>query len=481
MLPGKLPTQRFTTAFGVSRGSADDWYDPFLERDTLLFVDPFLIAEDDDPHWQALHEKLVGFFNHALELIAKSYGNEHSQHWKKAAHLFRFPEPPEFCLGYGHNSIHGHGSGRKLGQTMLHGAMEAISEGITHVDHMEDIALFGGGIGADLISDIACNVLKADFIEYTQEVANRHSVKMEQVPTRHPSWSQRFLKWDPGRKVLLPRNPNETFGVLLVPHRFLRELPTLDPAEFWEYAYDNFNDDLRTALNYEIARNADMGRIRETVRRRPDLVRRYIMQRILSPPSAYDVARDPRYKHRWFDDARALASAFSTTKPGTETDVPAFVRQLCTDFKHSVEHRGWSLLWDGDKSRRETHAQVLFGMSVVHACRAADVDVSPEADVGVGPVDFKFSQGWRKRALVELKLAKSTSFWRNLDKQLPAYLEAERIAEGFFVIVQYTDNDVESKSVKLVTEALEKVNKSEGTSIEPIFVDARKKRSASKR
>jgi len=36
---------RFSEAFGVVRGQGDDWFDPVLERDTRLFVDPFLIAD----------------------------------------------------------------------------------------------------------------------------------------------------------------------------------------------------------------------------------------------------------------------------------------------------------------------------------------------------------------------------------------------------------------------------------------------------
>jgi len=32
--------------FGIERNATDDWFDPILNADTELFVDPFLIFKD---------------------------------------------------------------------------------------------------------------------------------------------------------------------------------------------------------------------------------------------------------------------------------------------------------------------------------------------------------------------------------------------------------------------------------------------------
>lgn len=153
-----LASVKFSTAYGINRSSSDDWFDPFLERDTPLFVDPFLIADDDEKVWREAHERLLGFFNGVLELLAKSGGDRTSPHWRKAERLMLFPEPPEFCLGFSRNTIFGHGTSKVIGKTMITGAMDALAAGFTHVDHLEDIALFSGGVGADFISDAACKV-----------------------------------------------------------------------------------------------------------------------------------------------------------------------------------------------------------------------------------------------------------------------------------------------------------------------------------
>jgi hypothetical protein len=59
------------------------------------------------------------------------------------------------------------------------------------------------------------------------------------------------------------------------------------------------------------------------------------------------------------------------------------------------------------------------GRMWVLLCERSDVDVSREANVGRGPVDFKFSAGWRRRALIELKLMSSRKLRQGAEAQLP--------------------------------------------------------------
>ena len=40
-------------------------------------------------------------------------------------------------------------------------------------------------------------------------------------------------------------------------------------------------------------------------------------------------------------------------------------------------------------------------------CKISGIDISPETDNGIGPVDFKFSSGYHSKVLLELKLARS--------------------------------------------------------------------------
>ena len=80
----------FSTHHKITRSGRDDWLDVTMHRDTGLFVDPFLIYEDDDPFWAGAHDEVVNFFNAVLELVAEGLAERwESPHWKKALRLQR--------------------------------------------------------------------------------------------------------------------------------------------------------------------------------------------------------------------------------------------------------------------------------------------------------------------------------------------------------------------------------------------------------
>lgn len=477
----------FSQAFGINRDDADDWFDPDLMADTKLFVDPMLIWEDTDPRWARAHDRLVEFFNEILRQVAvgvphASVDGGRSQRLARAERLLRFPEPPEFCLGYGTETIFGRGSGRGLGKTILDAASFAIAAGITEVRHFEELALFGENIGADRISDIVCNVLKTEFIEYTQEVAEHHGVPLEPLPVTNARWRTEPMSWV-SERVDLPRNAAQSraVGVILVPERFLRDLPSLDPNEFWGWAWDNMNEQIRADFGEDIARKVDSRTIMKFARAHASAVSKFVNERREEDLSGYDFDRDPRYLRRWAYDAPELAAAFQLTPPASVDELCQFVKALCEQFKHGVEHRKHSdLLWDRDKLRRESHCQKLFDSTVFVACEASDVDVSPETNGGVGPVDFKFSRG-AKRALAELKLAKSSSLERNVEAQVVAYAKTERAQCAYIVIIQSEDRHLTDDFTKKIEDIVARVATKHKLDYSVIWVDARKKPSASKR
>ncbi|MFD0056993.1 hypothetical protein ACFVHR_25100 [Streptomyces sp. NPDC127168] len=83
---------RFSEYFEVERTDADDWFDTLLTADTNLYVDPFLIY-DDDEEWSRAHDSLTEFFGMVLYLVQKAKRDESSVFWKKAKKLLLFPEP----------------------------------------------------------------------------------------------------------------------------------------------------------------------------------------------------------------------------------------------------------------------------------------------------------------------------------------------------------------------------------------------------
>jgi hypothetical protein len=472
---------KFSELYEVNRREDDDWFDPLLTQDTRLYVDPFRIYVDHDPQWIEAHDHLLKFFGMVLSYVKEADGNTALPAWTKAGSLMLFPEPAEFCLGMSANSTRGSGSGRGLQEDMLIAARTALTLGIDKLDHIETLVLLSGGIGFDRISDMTCNVLKSYFIHYTQEVCKQHNIATQPIRVRHSEWDETHGRWIDGSHEL-PDNPYGPGSVLLAPERFLRQIPTADPDDFWHFAWDDECAQLRADFNYDLAKNVKPHVKARLARQNPDLVARYLRALEQNPKPAYDLWRDPQSVTRWYQDGRTLAEQNPLAfLPQRQEEFPQFVRAVIESYSHGLdESDAWRLLWDGNRPRSEKHVQALFRSTVLHYCRANQVVLSGESNAGRGPVDFKFVGGWHAQALVEIKLTNNSHFWDGLHEQTIQYLKSEEVQVAHFVAVGFRDMDFETKRTQRVHAAAQRVSKKTGKDVRVVFVDARQKPSASK-
>jgi hypothetical protein len=444
-----------------------------------------MFEETREP-WASVHGRMMEFFNAAMAHVAAAGRNRHSVEWQRAAAMLSFPEPSEFCLGYGEKTIFGSGSGQGLGEAMLDAAQESIDLGMVNITDFGELLLFGEHFGADRVGDMVCNIVKDDFIRYTERVVKRHGIATEMVTVDHQGFDHAHHRWV-RRRVALPINPCWTSKtpVLVVPERFLSELPDMEDGAFWDWVYANENEQLRKDLGYEVTLNLSKHDIIELARRRVRLRRkygvRYAAARRANPSAPYDVTRDPAFRVKPFAAAEAVATSAQIQQPADPAEFCTFVKHLATEFKAAVEDRGiWKSFWDGDRAFYEDQAQRLFHLAVLQTCKLHDVDVSPETDAGQGPVDFKFSAGWRRKALVEFKFANSSHFWDNLEQQTPTYRQAEQVECGYIVVIQHSDQHCTKDFIDRVTRIVDQVTAARGWTYEAVFVDVRPRPSASK-
>src|SRR5277367_4665429 len=97
--------------FKIKKEKNDDWFDPILDADTELFVDPFLVFKESQGFWKGAHAALINHFNRAFLMIAEGSLNPATLAYKKALALLVFKEPKELCLGYTSKGTSGLGSG----------------------------------------------------------------------------------------------------------------------------------------------------------------------------------------------------------------------------------------------------------------------------------------------------------------------------------------------------------------------------------
>jgi hypothetical protein len=66
---------RFSELVSVEHREADDWFNPVLTEDTPLYVDPFLVFDDNDPLFADAQEQVVAFFAMCHDLVRRAGGN----------------------------------------------------------------------------------------------------------------------------------------------------------------------------------------------------------------------------------------------------------------------------------------------------------------------------------------------------------------------------------------------------------------------
>ena len=463
---------KFSDEFSFKVGKKDEWFNPILSLDTKLFIDPFLLYSLERDEFDGSHSEVISFFNLVFQFIARSKGDKSNIFWRRATNLLLFPEAEEFCIGYASQSTKGAGSGLGFAKIIAEALWEAVESGKTELKHFEEVGILREGIGADRISDITATILKKRFSDYTQRICSTYNLPLKEFLAIRGVFDLKLERWIP-LKYLAPYNRYNQKPILLSPRRFLRDLPTISANDFWDYCWYNENESLRDDYSADITKNVDKQTIISFAKNHPDIRERYLQKVEKSKPEPYDFNKDKKGYIQWYDStAKYCIENPHLEKVDSPEKLSKLLESFLMEFVNYIENNsGWKLLWNDNRvAKGEKAAQLLFLGIIKHYCRANNIDISKEVNIGRGPVDFKVSIGYALRALIELKLAKNTKFWNGLNKQLIKYLEAEGINIGYFLVVTYNKEDLKRlKNIHKITSALSrKVN----YKLKTIIIDA---------
>jgi hypothetical protein len=466
----------FSEHFGISRGRRDDWFDPILESDTQLWVDPFFIFTEKDKQWATGHATLIAHFDHVFMLLARSGFQPKSPYYIKAVSLLGYREPAEFCLGYTSGGVDGTGGGPGVAKDTARAMVAAIKRGIDHLDHFELLGVFNRGIGPDRIGDLTCSLLKPLFIEYTRRVAKRHGIPSELHELRYAGVSND--QWQTVH-VELPTNPATGGPVLLTPERFLGRLPTLYADEWWEFHAK------KAGLNIEVMEGADKAKIVSEALKNQKSVTTWVktMEKDGGEPYDLDVDRDLvwRWEMLTLDFVNRNPRLFADQR--SKKDFVKVIDEVIAQYQQFIENEGgWRHLWNDDGTEKhEDAAQNLFRGVAKHYCVANNISIDREVNLGRGPVDFKFSRGAVLKAHLEVKKLTSGGFWFGLASQLPDYMRSDEVVDGWYLAIQLRTGGVSKTRPQELPAEVARVAKERDLRLRFGLVDGRPKQSASKK
>lgn len=448
--------------------------DPILNGDTRLFIDPVLLRSSKNAVINSIGLKSFGdYFGNIIRLLPHSsvIGD---LAWRNAARMFKLEELPSLCLGFGGDTTRGRSVDADTQARILKTAKDIIDLGVKDPELFSLIGLLEAGVGPDTIGDMTAHAILPALIKITSDAATELGVKVKDA-------------YIDGNEARLPYNKFSDKPLLLVPLDILRDLPVAsDWSDISSAAAENAA--IRERVNrfigdiWGLKTRAQKDQVRASALSSRNAFQAVMDAAYLLGDDSYDFEADLEGHEVFREALRNFGTQFPLKiiqpKVKSHTELRKIVDQIVDHFKNLIEKNGVNyLLWDKTGPRKEKAAQRLFFAVADVYCKANNIDISPEAHSGGGPVDFKFSSGYNGRILVELKLS-TGKVVHGYNTQLGVYEDAEKSFESIFLVI-----DVGNLDTKLNTILEDKNKRAAKKERAPdiVTVDAKQKPSASKR
>ena len=466
----------FSNAFSIKSSAIEalGLFNPIINVDTPLFIDPTLLKYSK---YDAFSKDAIVRINQYLsELVklVKASTVYNDTCWRQAKRLLAKQEIQGTCLGYGVNSISGRSISNKVQEQILKTCKEIIDKGIEDPELFFLLPLFEEGIGPDTISDITAMIIEEVLLDFTESISSRLEVPVISVVYK-------------GHKRNILKNPiltKKINPIILIPTDILRDVPMVSSWDEIQEAA-SFNQTLRQNVNRILGKLFHAHSKKEKAKQRQKIFDDVNALKILleviktGKIDPYDIENDPHGIVAWQKLLNTITFEKDLSRISTKAtfaNLDAFVREIINQFKFLIEEKGLNKsLWNNKSPNHERTSQLLFFATAYSFCKAYDIDLNPEMDAGIGYVDFKFSKGFTKRVIVEIKHSYNANIENGFNNQLSGYKIAEETIFGYYVII-----DVGGLGKKL-DKLYAALNNDKKKKADIFYIDARLKPSASKR
>jgi len=206
--------KRVSTVYKLGRTQGSlDFVDVDIATDTPVFISPRALQLLPSDWGNECVHLIQNFFQHILKLIQAGKRAE------AEGLLSELREPNETRLGLSANKPQGHALGTESAKDVWSALSRSQAARSGLLRDLEDTALMIEGVGVDIISDITTNIIRRPLIEYTQQMAARYGIPLQQGVESGPMWNPLTKRWDTDF-VDLPMP--STGKLLLVPKAIVR-------------------------------------------------------------------------------------------------------------------------------------------------------------------------------------------------------------------------------------------------------------------
>jgi len=467
----------YSKHFGVTHKAlvSQGVYNGYLDRDSLLHVDPLLLKDCKIPEFKNAYENFLQYFKGFVSLTKfVTNDNFSDRFFKKMVERFTLSEIPNTGLGYSISNTRGRGISGALSIQLAKSAYDIIRAGIIDPEIFELMPLIEDNMGADRISDMILSILRKNFLQYTQRVSKELGISIEKY------------RFD-GVDYEVPYYRNKP--VHFIPMEFLADLPIARDYDDIDKVC-NYNNELKkrvakiigvTWSQYKDYKKTDWKQIILTHRNCYDTVINFYKG---LTGVAYDFTNDSKdqYKDMLLTDFLA-ENPFECPKLNDKTveeEVYNLTMAMCKQFKHLIEDNRLSeLFYRKGRTPDETDWQMLF-YTVADTYKEAahlNIAITREDNPGVGEIDFHITRGSQANTVIEIKRSDNANLIHGYRTQLAAYMNAEKAKSGIFMVIMEGEA-IDSIKKKIADVQADMLAKDEYIP-EVIYVNGKKQLSAS--
>lgn len=464
----------FSEVFNIPAATvaAEGWFDPILDEDTLLFIDPFLVHKSKLPLFLGAQDEIVSFFERVFRLAA-GIKSPSGPDFETLAELLEFPEVRELCLGYANSSIKGVGTGKVFAHKIAASVMGSVELALVNPQHFEVLSLFQEGIGPDRISDMAANVLKPHLITYTQAVCRRNHVPMEQH--RLKVFDYVTSSWK-AVDVDLATNPlsADKRAVLLFPDEFLNHPLTANPIDFSNFLWDQYQGSFGDQLSFHVKANLKAKRnIVLVIRKIRETLGAYQSHIEGKDARPYDLNRDPKGVYSWDFTARSYVSEheINVSPPSSPEEFRTAAEVLAQAFKSYIEAgSGVTQVWNMDRPKSQEAVRRLFQGIVSGYCTQNGVEISRTDYLGKRPVTFTYPNGFRGQVLFSVKLLRNPRLWKSFESTVRKMSILAGSLPAVLLVIGLSESDLRQRGD--IHQTVQGISGRTGVSINVVVVNA---------
>ncbi len=453
---------------------------PTFNKDVRLFIDPMLLKTSSHKIFsENARSKYEDFFQKLCQriLLTKELTGIDKEKAKQGIlNDLRFGEQKGLGLGYSRYGTAGRGTGHKIAEMLYNSAEKLILKGSNNTGIFSVLFLLEEGFGPDYVSDMTAHIIIHELASFSEKIANEMGINTE-------------IYGIEGCYYKLPKHPLYDTYLFFVPRDILSPLDkVLDVKDVLGRfcAINEDNDAIRQRINQDIAeilkRAAENKEsISEIKRETKDYIKED--KEALKALRLF-VNNDKKVPYDFSEDSLGfnILSKLEEIFPNIRLQISQ--KQTPLEIIDSVIYGFADTMQNNNKilrsleKQKECSWQNAFLLYCKRTCEENDIDISPEAETGLGPVDFKLSRGNCFKILIELKLSSSPNYLKGLDNQLEIYKKCTgHVTKAYYIYIDLEKD--EKKSDKRIQKLFNR-KKELNIESEIVIIDGKIKLSASK-